>query len=376
MELPKSLHKKGFAVVNLYSQPLSDRPKKGRENFIRWFDEDNHFPDTLLIGLIESLTLNAAIQNIITYVKGNGVEVYQNGVLVDITATPLEKVNGEGESIIDIYSNIATDFVIYGNACLRIKTREIFDKKTTGLFHENPKYFRFKKPEINGEVDYIIKKASWDDARGEEEVFPLDVYDNPSYDGGIYWIKEYNPLVQYYGIPYWYTKAVQAWAKIEEQIPTYNGDRISNSFLPSGALDVFGGVPDGYDTAEDYLLAIKEGFTGEKSNGKILIQLLQDATQATKWTPFTNEPQGIYLDLQKLITENIFRGANIHPSLMVETAGKVGGGQEIETLVKIFNNTIIKKFQNQLTKAFNKIIQNEIGLPNTSIKIIPFNPLS
>jgi hypothetical protein len=112
-------------------------------------------------------------------------------------------------------------------------------------------------------------------------------------------------------------------------------------------------------TEQDYITAIKNNFTGEGKNGKIVAQLVDDATQAPIVTEFTGASEGEMLQLQNTSRDMIVAGHRWFPSLAgISTAGALGSNQQIRNEYNIaLKGLIIPQYQKPLLRLYNDILK-------------------
>ncbi len=159
-------------------------------------------------------------------------------------------------------------------------------------------------------------------------------------------------------------------------MPKYNIDKFDNGFFPSALIQAFGEVPDGLN-AQQYVEKIKETFTGESDNSKMIIELLDSPEQAANIHEFEREKDGEFTNLSALATDAIVTAHRITPSLAgLETVGKLGSNQQIKNEYdKFMNSVIIPDFQEPLLRVLNRIIKRETIWGNIEVCILNVAPV-
>ena len=342
--------------------PKEAQPSTLKSKWITFFDDSGNTFINQLVGYYErSSTHRTAINTKVVYTVGesfivkrkDGRPYERDKQLEDY----LQDVNAEGESLYELFNRWALDYILTGNFV--IETAE--EDGRLNLYHRDVTQVRLGKPGSNG-----IKKAYISDFWEQigQRNRPGDKYDVKEVDifsfqdeqaNAVLYVKDYRPGRRYYGLPDYYTLGGMKWINIEYKIPTYNIDRMDNSFMPSGLLTLIGEPPDGM-TTDDYLHEFKDRFTGEGNNSKLIAQMVTDLSQEPKYINLDSEPEGIFKDLQELAVQNLLRAHRTHPALLVETSGKLSNSAEVRTVFEIFMNTVIVNYQNALLKPLNQLL--------------------
>ena len=129
-------------------------------------------------------------------------------------------------------------------------------------------------------------------------------------------------------------------------------------------------------TEQKYVESIKDSFTDEGNNHKMIIQMLDSADQATQITEFSTNREGELLELQNLATQTIIAGHRWFASLAgISQAGSLGSNQQIRNEYNIaLKGVIIPQFQTPLLALFNDLLKIA-GFDNVELGILNVAPV-
>jgi hypothetical protein len=331
----------------------------------KWFpffkDSDNIYINDLAARAKRSPTHGAIVQSKAVYTQGQDFTYSINGEAksfyeLDVNLQSyLSEVNNKRQSQHWLFGKAAYDFIYSGNAYVEV----IKGKEFTSQF-----FMDASKVRISEETAYV--SAYWRDIENEPTYNSKDypVKEIPLWDGKldtkqehfIYHLKNDVPEYDYYGLPE--HLQILKWADVEYKIVQFNLDKLKNGFFPSVAMDIVGQAPEGM-TEQEYVEKIKDSFTDEGNNHKMLIQLVDSLDQATNITEFTTAREGELLELQNLATQTIIAGHRWFASLAgISQAGSLGSNQQIRNEYNIaLKGVVIPQFQKPLLRMFNDLLK-------------------
>lgn len=331
----------------------------------KWFpffkDSDNIYINDLAARAKRSPTHGAIVQSKAVYTQGQDFTYSINGDVkrfdeLDVNLQSyLSEVNNKRQSQHWLFGKAAYDFIYSGNAYVEV----IKGKEFTSQF-----FMDASKVRVSEETAYV--SAYWRDIENEPTYNSKDypVKEIPLWDGKldtkqehfIYHLKNDVPEYDYYGLPE--HLQILKWADVEYKIVQFNLDKLKNGFFPSVAMDIVGQAPEGM-TEQEYVEKIKDSFTDEGNNHKVLIQLVDSLDQATNITEFTTAREGELLELQNLATQTIIAGHRWFASLAgISQAGSLGSNQQIRNEYNIaLKGVVIPQFQKPLLRMFNDLLK-------------------
>jgi len=366
-----------LAVQTDVNQTQEKEPKSQKQT--KWFpffkDSNNIYINDLAARTKRSSTHGAIVQSKANYTKGQDFLYYKESEEVNYEDLEvnfkeyLNEVNNKRQSLHDVFGLNSYDFVYSGNAYLEV----IRSKNFTSIF-----YLDASKVRVSEDTAYI--SAYWrdienDPTKGSSD-YPISTLElwNGEIDTKqkhfVVHVKNTTPEYDYYGLPEHIH--VLKWADVEYKIAQFNLSKLKNGFFPSASITMVGQPPEGY-TAKTYVEAIKDSFTDESNNHKMIVQLVNDAEQAPIINEFTTTREGEMLELQRLARENIISGHRWFASLAgIATAGQLGSNQQIRNEYNIaLKSVVVPQFQNPLLNVYNDIIKMlgfdiELGVLNVA----------
>ena len=343
----------------------TDKKKDFRGDWVPFFKNDkNMFPNDCAKRAKRSSTHNALIESKVGYIVGNGFTYSRNGEALDIEKEQgftdyINSINSYGESLIDIYTKCARDLVTTGNFALEVVRRG----SGQFLFHKDITTVRLQKADAEGKINNAFLSPDWSSikkntkAGHEEKITKIPTYIYSSKEkNSIYYCTSYTPEHSYYGLPDW--SGAAQWIDIEYRIPKFNIDKFDNGFHVGAIVDLFGTEPPNGMLPQQYVEKIRDSFTGEGNNSKVLFQMLDSQEQKSSIQILDNVREGDFQQLHNLAVQNIITAHRFTPSLAgIQTAGKLGSLQQIQTEFEIISGTVIQPYKNKILRIINGLIR-------------------
>jgi len=303
---------------------IREKPERISNEYVSFFDtSSNVYINDLARRSRRSSTHSAILSSKLAYTVGTDF-VYESDLKPNEQSW-VDDINAKGQSLRDVFSLLSKDYITFGNAWIQ----SVKVQGRTNYYHIDATKVRIKK-----DRSAIIVSESL----------------NPKKSTHAIQLMRHSPEYNFYGLPD-YIGALN-WIDVEYRIPKFNLDRFDNGFFPSALIQMFGAPPEGI-TAKQYVKSMVANFTGEANNSKIVAEMLDSPEQAAKITTFEFEK------LAEMAKVNIISAHRIPPVLaMIETAGKLGGNQQISESHNLFMNSVITPdFQEPLLRFFNKLIE-------------------
>lgn len=338
---------------------IREREKIVTTEYIPFFRESNNvYINDLARRGRRSSTHSAILSSKLAYIVGQDFtyDTEPSGV----AASWVEGVNNKGQHLRDVFKLVARDYNDFGNAYVQV----VKSGGRVNLFHVDATTVRISKDKTKAILSQYWREVG----NGVHTTQPhVEISLDPNESIYLIHLRNDAPEYNYYGLPDYI--AALNWIDIEYRIPKYNQDRFDNGFFPSALIQLFGEAPEG-QSAQRYIKDFISKFTGEGNNSKIVAELLDSKEQAANVQTFENEKQGEFEKLAEMAKVNIISAHRIPPPLaMIETAGKLGGNQQLIESHSLFMNTVvIPDFQEPLLRFFNKIISDVAGF-NFEIEI-------
>lgn len=344
---------------------IREKPERIATEYVSFFDTSNNvYINDLARRARRSSTHSAILSSKLAYTVGT--DFVYDPELSASEQSWVDEINANDQSLRDIFSLISQDYITFGNCWVQSVTV----KDRTNYFHIDATKVRIKK-----DRSAIIVSDYWREiGNGSYQIKPyVEISLDPKKSTHAIQLMRHAPEYNFYGLPD-YIGALN-WIDVEYRIPKFNLDRFDNGFFPSALIQMFGAPPEGV-SAKQYVKSMVANFTGEANNSKIVAEMLDSPEQAAKITTFDSEKQGEFEKLAEMAKINIISAHRIPPVLaMIETAGKLGGNQQISESHNLFmNSVVIPDFQEPLLRFTNKLI--ELAGFNFTVEINQLNSLT
>lgn len=285
------------AVKGSKTAPLGDFTQariSAEGDFWRWGD-DNAMPAALAAMSRLSTTHRRIINDKADYVSGKG---FSTDGTNDALARLVEKANGKGETLRQVFNRLAFDKALFGNAFLEAVTDEAHS--FVSLYHQDASRCRAAKV---GEG--VILHHDWRQYRPEEAkrlpLFPRFETCDDGLKHSVIHYKDYEPMFSHYGVPSYI--AGMNVSKIAYKTDKWNISRLDNSFQLSGVMMLDGGVDD-EEQAEEILNTAQKKFAGQP--GQVMFMLKEGTGEdGSRFIPISSENDGDWKALHDQATSDI-----------------------------------------------------------------------
>jgi hypothetical protein len=332
-----------------YEKPQISESKKGE-----WvqYGENNNYYKFLIERYANSTTNNAVINGISRLIYGKGLSA------LDAARKPNEYAQFITMFKAEEVRKFVTDLKMLGQCAIQITYKGKLVDKVTHLPIQN---LCPEKCDKDGKINRWYYSDNWNDIKDFPPT-PIDVFGNGA-NREVLIVQPYSVGMKYFsnvdyqgGLPY---------ATLEEEIAQYLITETQNSFSGTKIVNVNGGRYT--DEQQDEISAkINSKLTGSKGQ-KVIVAFNESAELSTKVEdiPLTDAPQH-YQYLSTESRDKILLSHNVTSPLIfgiITGTGFSSNSEELKTGFTIFDNTIIRNFQDILIDAFNRILAvNEISL--------------
>ena len=361
--------------INLeYSTAPQIQEARGK-NWIEYGTDDykNLYPNFIIDLYYNSGTHSAIINATAQMIAGQDITAKETDT-VELNAK-LEnffKNANSKETLHEVIKKCAFDFKLQGGFALNV----IYSKsgQVAELYHVPVERLRVGLPNELGKVDKYYICADWSNIRRNkpQEVAAFNPLDRTT-PSQILYTGLYSPNMEMYYTPD-YSSACN-WALIDQKVSEYHLGNIERGFSGSYFINMNNGVP----TAEERLQierSIEKKFTGSGNAGKFVLSFSDSKDRAAEITPIdVSNADKQYLALQELLVQNIMTGHRVtSPMLLgVKTEGQLGGRDELMQAFEIYQNTVVKPYQEHILKTIEKILLvNDI---KADLQIVQSSPI-
>ena len=334
-------------VINLaeYKAPIIN--ESTREDWVE-YGEDNNYFQFLIDRHINSATNNAVINNITRLIYGKG-----------LTALDANKKPNEFAQLITLISSddlrkISVEAYLLGQCAIQVH----YDKKRTKIlkaYHIPVQLLRAEKCNEDGEITGYYYSDNWEDVK-KYKPKRLDAFGFGSSEIEILYVKPYSVGMKYYsnvtytgGLPY---------TIMEEEIAEYLINDVQNGFSPTMVVNFVGGTGT-EDQRRQIESQANKKLTGSKGK-KIVYSFNKNKDNATTIESIPlNDAPAHYQYLSDECMRKILLSHNVTSPLLfgiATTTGFSSNADELKNSLLIFDNLVIKPFQNLITDAIDKIL--------------------
>tara|TARA_R110000787_G_scaffold284055_1_gene397399 strand:- start:293 stop:1411 length:1119 start_codon:yes stop_codon:yes gene_type:complete len=336
-----------FKVMNFNEAYVAPVNKYNIGKSIVEWGKKNNYPEYIfdLYNYKGSPTHKSIINKKVKLISGNGfADVIDERLKDIIKRSSLEKETKKASLDYELFNAFAFE-VIYTNEGELDTIKHIpYHKLRIGI--QNDSY----------SFDYFWFSNDWSQTR--KSMFkptPIRAY-NPNLKQGkqIYVYTEYNPQsVGSYPIVGYSTS--MNWIELDYEISVFHLNQAKQGYAPSFILNFSTGIPT-EEEMETFSKSFHDTYSGTENAGKIILNWSDGADGAPILTPIQlNDSDDRFVDLMERTDEQIARGAEIPPQLVILTPGKLGSTEERSELLVEFQTTYITPRQNNIEDVLNEI---------------------
>jgi hypothetical protein len=345
-----------YHVLNLSSYTTPIVEETNRENWVDFLTENGEqYFDFLINRYTNSTTNNAIINNICRLVYGRGLGALDASKKVNEYAQMMTLFSR------DDVRKMIIDRKMLGQFAIQIhysKDR----KKILKAYHVPVNLLRAEKCNKEGEVAGYYYSDNWNDTRQ----FPPLRYSAFGFSNDnveILYSKPYSVGMKYYSYPD-YQGAVP-YALLEQEIGDYLINEVQNGFSGTKVVNFNNGVPS---EEQQSIISQKvlNKLTGSRGQ-KVIVAFNDNAESKTtvEDIPLNDAPEH-YTYLSEECLRKIMLGHNVTSPLLfgvASTNGFSSNADELKNSAVLFDNMVIRPFQEELLDAFDTILHfNGISL--------------
>ena len=349
-------NKSDLSIVNLstYTSPIV-KEIKGKD-FIE-YGEDNNYFQYLIDRYNGSATNNAIINGVSEMIYGKGLD-----------ATDSNKKPNEYAQMMSLFNKNCTrklcyDLKLMGQCAIQI----IYSKdrsKIVQLEHIPIETLRAEKCNEKGEIEAYYYFSDWSKYKRGNELKRIPAFGTSKEGLEILYIKPYRAGFKYYSPVDW--QGGSQYAELEEEISNYHLNNILNGLAPSMLINFNNGTPDP-EQREMIERRIYEKFSGSSNAGKFILAFNDNPETAASIEPVQlSDAHQQYQFLSEESSKKIMVAHRVVSPMLFgikDSTGLGNNADELKTASILFDNLVIKGFQNLLIEAFDQILAyNNISL--------------
>ena len=356
--------KDNISVIHLAEYNLPTITETYNKEWIQ-FGANNLYPQYLLELYNGSSINNAIIKGVSSMIYGEGLD-----------ATDREESDAKKESWLalnsllhnspkDTLKCLAFDLKLFGMCYVNT----IWNRPRTKIVeirHIPAQYIRSGKADAYGKVQDYYYSADWENTRKHKPRYykAFDLKDR-SDANQVLCIKDYSPGSYYYATPDY--QGSTSYIQLDMEIAQFHLSNIKSGMFPSMAINMANGIPT-REERRTIERQINAKFGGSGNAGKILLTFNDGKETAPEIVPINaNDNSDSYQFLSTETTRKVLTGHRVTSPLLFGVKGDGSGfgnnADELRDSYSLFNNTVIKPFQNTLLEGLEPIFHtNDINL--------------
>jgi hypothetical protein len=328
-----------------YQQPTIQESK--RDNWVE-FGEDNNYFGYLIERYTKSTTNSAIINNVARLIYGKGLSA------LDASRKPNEYAQMMTLFSTDCVRKMVFDRKLFGQFAIQVHYNDKHDK-ILKAYHIPVNLLRAEKCNEKGEITGYYYSDNWEDTRKyEPKRLPAFGFSKEKVE--ILYVKPYGVGMKYYAYPD-YQGAIP-YAVLEEEVSDYLINEVQHGFSGTKVINFNNGVPS--EEQQDLIAQKVMGkLTGSKGE-KVIVAFNQNSESKTTIddVPLNDAPDH-YTYLSEECLRKIMLGHNVTSPLLFGIASSNGfssNADELQNSFILFNNMVIRPFQEEILEAFDRIL--------------------
>jgi hypothetical protein len=347
--------------LSQYTTPVITEQRN--EGWVDFGQGNNHY-NFLIDRFQNSATNNAVINNICKLIYGRGITA------LDASQKPTDYANFLSLVSKDDIKRIISDTKMLGQSAIQVHYNK--DRTVKQFLHLPVNLVRSAKCNEDGDVVAYYYSDNWQKTR-EYKPIRFDAFGTSKSEIEILMIQPYSAGMKYYS--YVDYQGALDYCLLEEKVSEYLINEVSNSFAPTSIINFNNGqaTPEQKRQISDDVTNKLTGSTGKK-----VIISFNDNPEA-KTTIDTIQLQKAADQYQYLSDEarnKILVGHNVTSPLLFGISTSTGfssNADELKNSAILFDNMVIRPFQELIIEAFDKILAvNSISL---KLEFLPLQPL-
>jgi len=358
--------KSEVSFVNLSSYTAPQIKEVVNKDWVEYGDDNNYF-QYLIERYNGSPTNSAAINGISQQIYGKG-----------LNATDANKKPEEYAKMLTLLKpntvrKLSYDLKLMGQCAVQVIYSK--DRKSIAQLEHLPiETLRAEKANDDGEVPAYYYFKDWAEIKTSDQPRRIPAFGKSKESIEIMYIQPYSAGFYYY-TPVDYQGGIQ-YCLLEEEISNYHINNIQQGLSPSMLINFNNGIPN---EEERRLLEhkIAQKFSGSSNAGKFILAFNDNREAQAEITPVQlSDAHQQYQFLSEESTKKIMLAHRVVSPMLLgikDSTGLGNNADEIKTASLLFDNTIIRPFQELLIEHFDKLLAyNNITL---NLYFITLQPL-
>ena len=336
-------------VLNLsaYTSPVVS--ETNRENWVDFLTEDGaQYFQFLIDRYSNSTTNNAIINNVARLIYGKGLSA------LDANKKPNEYAQMMSLFHKEDVRKMVLDRKMFGQFAVQVHYNDKHDK-ILKAYHIPVNLLRAEKCDKDGQITGYYYSDNWDDTKKFAPIrFGAFGYSKDKIE--ILFSKPYSVGMKYYAYPDY--QGALPYTLLEEEIADYLINEVQNGFSGTKVVNFNNGVPtdEQQQIISNKVLSKLTGSRGQK----VIVAFNNNAESKTtvEDIPLNDAPEH-YTYLSEECLRKIMLGHNVTSPLLfgvASTNGFSSNADELKNSSVLFDNMVIRPFQEELLDAFDSIL--------------------
>tara|TARA_R100000231_G_scaffold7090_3_gene10107 strand:+ start:7719 stop:9908 length:2190 start_codon:yes stop_codon:yes gene_type:complete len=349
--------KDNISVIHLAEYNLPTITETNNKDWIQ-FGSDNLYPQYLLELYNGSSINNAIIKGVSSMIYGEGLDATDREDDDNKKGNWLALNTLLHNSPKDTLKCLAFDLKLFGMCYVNT----IWNRPRTKIVevrHIPAQYIRSGKADAYGKVNEYYYSADWENTRKHKPRYykAFDLKDRTDANQ-VLCIKDYSPGSYYYATPDY--QGSTSYIQLDMEIAQFHLSNIKSGMFPSMAINMSNGIPT-REERRTIERQINAKFGGSGNAGKILLTFNDGKDTAPEIVPINaNDNSDSYQFLSTETTRKVLTGHRVTSPLLFGVKGDGSGfgnnADELRDSYSLFNNTVIKPFQNTLLEGLEPIL--------------------
>lgn len=329
--------------------------------FWRWGD-DNLFPAALALMARRSTTHRRIINDKADYISGKGFACDEEheprlGAFV-------RRVNGQGESLRQLFNRLAFDKALFGNAFLEAVTDP--GRTFLALYHQDASRCRVAR-----DSQHLILHHDWSAFRSAEaRTLPLYPLFEEQADGTLRTVvhyKDYEPMFTHYGVPPYI--AGFGVSAIAYKTDRWNISRLDNSFQLSGVMLLDASLDSDAD-AERIVRMAERKFAGNPGQVMFVLREGGEEHDSSRFIPIASQNEGDWQALHEQAVGDIVVAHSWFRSLSGLDYAAGFSAERILHEYEVALNTVILGEQAELLEPIRRLVEETLSIDASSLEVV------
>ncbi|WP_165022137.1 hypothetical protein [Dysgonomonas sp. ZJ279] len=337
-----------YSVIKL-SETIKSYPTftKNTKGWIS-YDRDNLLPQRIIELNNESAINKAVIENKVTYICGRGVK--------DSAYYGQPNPSDDWDALIE---KTAKDYVTFGGFCFQVILNE--NGKTVSIYHTDFSKIRVGQVNEYGASLSFFLSNDWRKTTGKYAPVEIRAYGAEEMGKGVpylYYYKDYEPSLDYYPIPQYYSAL--SYIEADGLLGKFYRNSINNGFVPSTIITMPSNPAD--SEKEQFQHDIESSYAG--TNGASSIVVLWGESQEIKpvvTSYAASNNADLYNNVDEIIFQKIISAHRLTSPTLAGLSGSgnlSGNASEIVNAYMLYNSTVIHKLRRKILDTLSQFVIN------------------